>query len=256
MRSAPTILVVPSTEHRGKEMADASISLSNRYCQAIVDTGGLPWVMPCVKSKAAVAEAVRRCGGVMLTGGDDVAPERYDAKLPPKLRKHLGPVDPDRDWLDVTVIAEVFRQRKPLLAICRGVQILNVALGGTLIVDIPTQRPQALPHNRMDRKSQVVHEVSLTPGSLLAKIAGRGRLGVNSTHHQAVDRVARRLWVTASSADGMIEGLEQDPAASPQLPFLVAVQFHPERLSDRMPVWQTLFRSFVRASTASRRKAL
>jgi len=68
--------------------------------------------------------------------------------------------------------------------------------------------------------------------------------------------VARRLWVTASSADGMIEGLEQDPAASPQLPFLVAVQFHPERLSDRMPVWQTLFRSFVRASTASRRKAL
>jgi putative glutamine amidotransferase len=256
MKTAPTILIAPSTERRGKEMADASISLSNRYCQAIVDAGGLPWVMPCVKSKSAIVESVRRCDGVMLTGGDDVAPELYDAKLPPSLRKRLGPVDADRDRLDLTVIQEVFRQRKPLLAICRGVQILNVALGGTLIVDIPTQRPQALPHNRIDRKSQVVHEVSLTPGSFLAKIAGRSRLGVNITHHQAVDRVARPLQVTASSVDGIIEGLEQDPAASPRLPFLVAVQFHPERLYDRMPVWHGLFRSFVRASMAGQRKSI
>jgi len=256
MRTAPTILIAPGTERRGKEMADASISLSNRYCQAIVDAGGLPWVMPCVKSKAAIVESIRRCAGVMLTGGDDVAPELYDAKLAPSLRRRVGAVDPDRDRWELTIIEEVFRQRKALLAICRGVQILNVALGGTLIVDIPAQRPQALPHNRMDRKSQVVHEVSLTPVSLLAKIAGRSRLGVNSTHHQAVDRVARPLRVTASSTDGIIEALEQDPAASPQLPFLVAVQFHPERLYDRMPVWQALFRGFVRASAVSRRKGL
>ena len=256
MKTAPSILIVPSTERRGKEMADASISLSHRYCQAIVDAGGLPWVMPCLKSKLAIVESVRRSAGVMLTGGDDVAPEFYDAALPASLRKRLGPVDPERDRLDMAVIREVFRQRKPLLAICRGAQILNVALGGTLLVDIPTQHPQALPHNRMDRKSRVVHEVSLTPGSLLAKIAGRSRLGVNSTHHQAVDRVAGSLRVTATSADGLIEGLEQDPAASPQLPFLVAVQFHPERLCDRMPVWQALFCSFVRASAASRRKGI
>jgi putative glutamine amidotransferase len=256
MKSAPTILVVPCTERRGKEMEDASISLSNRYCQAVVDAGGLPWVMPCVKSRLAIVEAVRRCDGVMLTGGDDVAPEFYGAKLRPGLRKRLGPVDPDRDWLDLAVIREVFKQRKPLLAICRGAQILNVALGGTLIVDIPTQHPEALPHNRMDRKSQVVHEVSLTPGSLLAKIAGRSRLGVNSTHHQAVGRVARPLRVVATSADGIIEGLELDPASSPRLFFLVAVQFHPERLYDRMPVWRALFRRFVIASLDRRRKGL
>jgi putative glutamine amidotransferase len=256
MNKAPSVLIVPSTEHRGKEMADSSISLSNRYCQAIVDAGGLPWVMPGLKSRPAIRESVRRCAGVMLTGGDDVDPELYGAELPPRLKRRLGPVDPDRDQLDLAVIREVFRQRKPLLAICRGAQILNVALGGTLIVDIPSQRPQALPHNRRDRKSQVVHEVSLTSGSLLARITGRSRLGVNSTHHQAVDRVAKSLRVTATSGDGLVEALEQETAASPQLPFLVAVQFHPERLCDRMPVWQALFAGFVRACLARQRKGL
>ena len=154
-------------------------------------------------------------------------------------------VTPDggaRDLRELLLIDEVFRQRKPLLAICRGHQMLNVALGGTLVADIPSQLPRAINHRRMDRRSEIVHEVRLTPGSLLAKITGRQRLGVNSTHHQAVARVAAPLKVAAVSSDGIIEGLELKPGAASMLPFLLSVQFHPERLVDRYPEHRAIFR--------------
>ena len=105
----------------------------------------------------------------------------------------------ERDLRELILIDEVFHQRKPLLAICRGHQLLNVALGGTLIVDIPTEVPGALNHGQMDKRSEVVHEVQLTGESLLSKITGKRRLGVNSTHHQAVGRVAELLQVTGRS---------------------------------------------------------
>jgi putative glutamine amidotransferase len=141
------------------------------------------------------------------------------------------------------MIDEVFRQHRPLLAICRGHQILNIALGGTLIVDIPTQKPGAMNHQRTDLKSEKVHEVALTPGSLLAKITGERILSVNSTHHQAVGRVAKPLRVTGKSPDGIIEAMElKSPGL---LPYLLAVQFHPERLVDRYKEFLQIFESFV-----------
>jgi putative glutamine amidotransferase len=149
------------------------------------------------------------------------------------------------------VIDEVFRQHKPLLAVCRGHQILNVALGGTLVSDIPRQWPNALSHGRNEDRDQVVHDVRLTPGSLLAKIVGGLKLGVNSTHHQAVARVAPPLRVTAASDDGMVEGLELKPGGTRWLPFLLSVQFHPERLEDRYPAHQAIFQSFARVCALS-----
>jgi putative glutamine amidotransferase len=146
---------------------------------------------------------------------------------------------------ELLVIDEVFRQHKPLLAICRGHQILNVALGGTLVADIPSQRPRAIPHGRNEDRDQIVHDVRLTPGSLLAKITGGFKLGVNSTHHQAVARVAAPLQVTATSDDGMVEGLELKPGGSRWLPFLLSVQFHPERLVDRYPAHAAIFQAFA-----------
>jgi len=141
-----------------------------------------------------------------------------------------------------------------LLAICRGHQVLNVALGGTLLVDIPRQLPAALRHRQMDRKAEKVHDVHLTPESLLAKITGRRTLGVNSTHHQAVDQPAGALKVSARSADGVIEALELKPDARHRAPFLLSVQFHPERLAGRYAEHRRIFDAFSRACVMNRDK--
>ena len=243
--NAPLILVSPSTERKGTEFADASISLSNRYFDAIIAAGGVPLALPCVTSKKLVADYVSRADGLLLTGGDDVEPKLYTSKLSKKLAGKMGPTEPERDVLELMLIDEVFRQHKPLLAICRGHQILNVALGGTLIVDIPTQMPEALNHRQMEKKCEPVHSVALTPDSDLAKCTGVRRLNVNSTHHQAVGKIAAALQPVGKSADGIIEAMELKNKNT--LPFMVSVQFHPERLFDRYAEFGKLFKSFVRA---------
>ena len=124
------------------------------------------------------------------------------------------------------------------------------------VVDIARQLPAALNHQRMDKRSQVVHDVRLTDQSLLAKITGRQTLGVNSTHHQAVARVASPLQITAWSTDGVIEGLELKPEAASSLPFLLTVQFHPERLVDRYAEHQAIFRAFTGACVLHSMKKL
>ena len=153
-----------------------------------------------------------------------------------------------------TPFQEIFRQRKPLLAICRGHQILNVALGGTLIVDIPTQVPKALNHSRTDKKDKIVHEVDVAGGSILAEVAADKSLGVNSSHHQAVAKIAKPLRITAVSIDGIVEGLELEAADRHLLPYLLAVQFHPERLCAQHVEHLKLFRSFIVACHRHRRK--
>jgi putative glutamine amidotransferase len=258
MNGPPLILISPSIEKAGVEFDDQSISLSEAYPRAVADAGGIPLTTPVGISRQLLAECVRRCDGILLTGGDDIEPDLYGNGLPAKLRRTVSttPDGGERDLRELLLIDEVFRQRKPLLAICRGHQLLNVALGGTLIVDIPTQVPRALRHGRMDRRSQVVHEVRLTRESLLFKITRRQKLGVNSTHHQAVGRVAEPLQVTAASQDGVVEGMELKPEATRLLPFLLAIQFHPERLADRYPEHRAVFRAFTRACVVNRKNKL
>jgi putative glutamine amidotransferase len=256
MKPRPLILITPSSERNGAEFGDASCSLSDQYPRAIIAAGAVPWIFPCLPGAEIAAEAVRRCDGVMLTGGDDVQPCLYTDKLPDRLKKTVNPAEPARDLMELMLIQEVFHQRKPLLAICRGHQILNVALGGTLIVDIARQKPKALNHNRTDRKDKEVHKVALTPDSILTKITGKQILGVNSSHHQAVGDVAEPLRVTAVSPDGIIEALEWDHRNASQLPYLLAVQFHPERLFERRGEHLDLFRSFTRACKPKSRQSV
>jgi putative glutamine amidotransferase len=245
MTMPPAILVAPSTEREGAEFADWSVSLSNRYTDAVIAGGGAPHILPATVRREVISLAVRRCDGVLLTGGDDVDPKLYLKKLPAELAKTTGTHDAPRDTWEKLLIQEVFRQRKPLLGICRGQQMVNVALGGTLIVDIPTQVPNALNHSQMARRTEAVHDVSVKPDSLLAEIMRAETLGVNSTHHQAAGRVAGALRAVAQSRDGVIEALElKDPS---QLPFLLTVQFHPERMLDRQAVFLRIFRRFVQA---------
>lgn len=247
MTHDPLILISASTEARGAEFADTSLSLSLNYPLAIRAGGGAPWVVPCLPERDFIAASVRRCDGVLLTGGDDIEPRLYAGALPGPLQQTVHPADPTRDLFELLLLDEVFRQRKPLLAICRGHQMLNVALGGTLLVDITSQQRGAMNHARMDRKNRIVHDVQADPGSLVAKACGNTRFGVNSSHHQAVEKVAKPLRATAVSRDGIIEGLELGPADGHLLPYLLAVQFHPERLFRQHEEHLGLFRSFAGA---------
>jgi putative glutamine amidotransferase len=254
MNHRPLILIAPSTAKKGEEFADASISLSNRYADAIIAAGGLPQIFPATTDRSVCTESVQRCDGVLLTGGDDIDPQLYAQDLPEELAKTLGPLEPERDRWEAGLIAEVFEQRKPLFGICRGHQMLNVAMGGTLLVDIATQVPGALNHQRMDRKTEPVHEITLAADSLLARLGGRPTLAVNSTHHQAIGALAEGLRVVGQSSDGVIEAVElKEPA---RLPFLLAVQFHPERLIDNDGLYRQLFSSFVAACEQGRPKNL
>ena len=249
----PVILISGSTEKRGAEFGDTSLSLSMNYPMAVQAGGGMAWLLPCTPEKGFIAEAVRRCDGVLLTGGDDVNPKLYSEKLSPKLAKTVTPAAPERDLFELMLIEQVFAQRKPLLAICRGHQVLNIALGGDLIVDIPAQCPGVSNHTRMDQKNAVVHDVMLQRGSLLAQIVGKTTLGVNSTHHQAVGKIAKPFAATAVSIDGIIEGMELAGDARHLLPWLAAVQFHPERLFRQHAEHLAFFTRFVQACKRVRR---
>lgn len=249
MARAPVILISPAVEKHGDEFRDLSISLSQAYQEAVIRAGGVPMILPGTTRREVIAACVQRADGVLLTGGEDVHPALYRPELPEPLRGTVK-VTPDggaRDLRELMLVAEVLRQRKPLLAICRGHQLLNVALGGTLLVDIRSECPQAQNHSRPDRRFDIVHEARLTPDSLLAKITRTQTLGVNSTHHQAVGQVAPCLRVVARSEDGIIEAMELKPEAARWLPFLLSVQFHPERLAERCPEHRAIFEAFTRA---------
>lgn len=254
-KKAPLVLISPYTVTKGEELGDLSISLSEAYQRAIMIAGGLPLALPCIPSREMLAEMVRRCDGVLFTGGDDVDPKLYGKKLAPDLQKTLTVEGAERDLREMILVDEVFQQRKPLLAICRGHQMVNVALGGTLVVDIKKQIPGALNHRQLEKKAEVVHEARLTGDSLLAKIAGKQKLGVNSTHHQAVGRVAKPLRVTAAADDGIVEAMELRREDAGLLPYLMTVQFHPERLASRHVEHQELFNSFIRACARNRSKS-
>jgi putative glutamine amidotransferase len=248
-KNHPLILVSPGVAQRGVEFSDLSVSLSNAYCSALIGVGAIPVLLAPTTSRNVIAASVAAADGVLLSGGDDINPKLYVDELAPELAAAVGtsPDQGQRDLRELLLVDEVFRQRKPILAICRGHQMLNVALGGTLLADIPQQVPGAINHQQMDRRGEVVHRVRLTEESLVAKIVSTQRLGVNSTHHQGVGQVAEPLTATGTSPDGVIEALELKPSMRQMVPFLLSVQFHPERLADRHKEHRRIFQAFARA---------
>jgi putative glutamine amidotransferase len=213
------------------------------YRQAVLHVGGDVRV---VDSSMSVSEALADAGGLLLTGGEDIAPALYGAQPHPK----LGDVNPERDAFEVAIAAEARGRDLPIFAICRGIQLLNVAFGGTLVQDIPSEITGALDHQwsvPQHESYALAHEVWIETESLLSRLM-RERLSdadsceVNSRHHQAVQRVAHGFLVSATAPDGIIEAIE-DPAAR----FCLGVQWHPENF------WRTgrfgaLFDAFVRAA--------
>ena len=195
--------------------------------------------------------ALEGLDGVLLTGGPDIRPSLYGAE-----KQHpTVEIDDARDAYELPLAKAALERRMPLLAICRGVQVLNVAAGGTLIQDLPSERPSILNHSVTTPKTAISHDVDVVPGSLLEKIVAPqlrygGRLDVNSRHHQAIDRVAPGFVMSAAAPDGTIEAIEAKDATE-RSAFCVGVQWHPENF------WRTgesasLFESFVSAAAEGR----
>lgn len=177
--------------------------------------------------------------GLLLGGGSDVAPERYGQERLPSASLD---VDEERDDTEFPLLTNALRDAVPVLGVCRGLQVVNVGLGGTLIQDLPSQSPSEVPHDDSgDDRTNRIHPIRFDPGSRLGRIARVPEVGVNSRHHQAIDRPAAGLVVSATAPDGTIEAVEAADG-----PWLVAVQWHPENLRDD-EVSRRLFREFVEA---------
>lgn len=175
--------------------------------------------------------------GVVLAGGPDVSPARFNAEVPSHLVE-LVRIDQARDWLEWQVLGEADRRRLPVLAICRGMQVLNVYHGGTLRLDLGAEGFTSINHRQRDRIHETVHDVVIAEGRLRS-IVGAERLPVNSSHHQAVRKVAPGLRVVAHAPDGVIEGVESADGR------LIGVQWHPERLFDTQEAARRLFSDLV-----------
>jgi putative glutamine amidotransferase len=209
------------------------------YVRSIQDAGGNAVLLP-PRTAAASVILVGALDGLMLTGGADVDPATYGQERRPETNSP----DPIRDAAEIALVRRAVRLGLPILAICRGQQVLNVALGGDLFQDIVAEGASEVRHDvRDDGRGHIAHPVEVDPGSWLANTTGARSLMVNSLHHQAVRRVARGLRVTATSPDGIIEGLESPSRR------VVAVQSHPEELGGE--TWaRRLFRGFVAAARA------
>ena len=208
------------------------------YTDALAKVGLVPLVVPPLASSAAPA-ILDGVDGLLVTGGEDVAPARYDEQPHPTVEAHEG-----RDESEISLVLEAQRRRMPTLAICRGIQVVNVALGGSLVQDIPSQCPNAIDHDPKSDRQDRIHEVRVDATSRLAQALGTDCLTTNSFHHQALARVASELRVTARTEDGIIEGAEStDPVW-----WMLAVQWHPEELINGPEPWdRNLFAAFARA---------
>ena len=210
------------------------------YVESVRRAGGEPIVLDWEQLSAADAAAT--IDGLVLTGGPDVNPERYGE--PPHPSTH--PADSQRDAFELELVGSALARETPLLAICRGLQVLNVAAGGTLIQDIPSEQPAAEPHQVNEPKNAAAHTVRLELGSTVARLLGTTETTVNSRHHQAVRTTGHGLVVTAVSPDGIVEGLEK-----PDARFCVAVEWHPENFVESGE-FLPLFEGLVKAARGTR----
>lgn len=212
-------------------------ALKQDYLDAVAGAAAVPLVIAPEATPAADL-VVSRVDGLMLVGGVDVHPANYGEAL---LNDTVDP-GPERDALELALLKSALKRGLPVLAICRGHQVLNVARGGTLWQDLPAQRPDGLSHSQRGDPHSAGHEVQIAEGSLLHRIVGADRLGTNSFHHQAVRRLGQDLRPTAWSSDGLVEALE-DPAHR----FVLGVQWHPEEMLNH-PRHRALFDAFAEAA--------
>lgn len=208
------------------------------YVRAVERAGGIPLLVPPLTDEASLRAVCTRLDGLLLSGGTDIAPARYGQQPMPECQEP----ELERDASELAMARWSLEHGLPILGICRGMQLLNVATGGTLYQDIATQQPEAQRHECSDLPRDTrSHAIRVRPDSRLAAILGTTEHPVNSLHHQAVRDLGEGVRIVAQAPDGIAEGLE-----FPAHPFAVAVQFHPEELEQTDEVSRQLFAAFVR----------
>ena len=233
-RRKPVIGIAPG--YKGAEYSN----LRRTYTDAILRSGGIPFILPQVSDASSASEILRHVDGVMLTGGVDLDPAYYGEAV----LNETVEVDSHRDTVDILYARAAIEGRLPVLAICRGEQLMNVVLGGSLYQDLPTQKPSGIMHRQKEDGIVPTHEISVERESMLYRIMGSDRLKVNSLHHQAVKDLSPLVTVTARADDGVVEAYESNEKGR----WLLAVQFHPEVLVRVDYSWLKLFKAFVKAA--------
>ena len=219
------------------------VRLNAAYVHALESVGLVPLVIPPLLDANAGRRVLDVAAGLVLTGGEDVEPARYGADPHPE----LGPVNCHRDETELALLARARELGLPTFAICRGVQVVNVGLGGTLVQDLPSERDDVGAHELDDERGSRVHGVRLDPSSRLASIVGAQSFDVNSIHHQAIDRLGESVRINAHADDGTVEGVE---SSDPNW-WMVGVQWHPEELTATPEPWdRRLFAAFADACRA------
>lgn len=218
-----------------------SWAMSQRYVLALTNAGAIPWLIPLVDDET-LRGIYEKLDGVFLPGGADIDPAAY-GETPHPL---CDTTDRERDRVELALATWAIADGKPVLGVCRGMQLINVAAGGSLFQDIADQKREAIKHDYFSRGGQtfrrdyLAHDVDITAGTRLAKVFGEGAIRVNSMHHQAVRDIGRGLRPTAVASDGLVEGLESDNGN-----YVVAVQWHPESLTESQESARRLFEDFV-----------
>ena len=215
-----------------------NITIGQDYINAVIRAHAMPMLLPLTPDRDLMRALLSRVDGLLLTGGNDVGPNMYGEEILPC----CGETAPQRDEMEFPLCRMALEMDMPILAICRGHQVLSTALGGDMYQDIETQFSRELKHPRSDMPRDKVHSVLVEKGALLHKITGLEELGVNSRHHQAVRTPGQGLTVNARATDGLIESVEL-----PGRRFVLGVQWHPESLADRYPEAQALFNAFAEA---------
>ncbi len=238
----PVIGVIASRYARPSGNSTLS-GIGEQYLLAVEAGGGIPLLIHLTRDAMVLQAHYQRCDGLLFAGGGDVDPAIFGQTPHPK----LGTVEPLRDEVELALARRAIDDRKPVLGICRGIQLLNIALGGTLYQDIPSELPEASDHYasaQVPGRAHLAHPIVLEPGSWLAARLGTDALPGNTFHHQALRDIAQRLRVTGRAPDGVVEAVEGTGPG-----FVIGVQCHPEELWERAdPRWAQLFIGFVEAA--------
>ncbi len=236
--------IIGVTTYQGKNDEGFPISAVQRaYIDSLIAAGCIPLLIPSSLSGKMLQPLLSHLDGVLFTGGGDIGIDRFYGEP----HHRITNVDPERDSIELSLLAAFIEMKKPFLGICRGFQMINVGLGGSLFTDIGDQKPGALKHDYYPDypRTYLAHKVEVIKGTRLAKILGETEILVNSLHHQGAKELSPGLVQSAFAPDGLVEGIEL-----PDHPFGIAVQWHPEWLKDQPPM-RHLFESFVEVSKRS-----
>ena len=217
---------------------DGFLSSPHSYFSSVEKSGGLPLIIPFLENDDTIDRLVALCDGFLFSGGNDIAPERYgENKI-----EQCGEIAPLRDELEFKLLDKLLKTEKPILAVCRGAQLINVAFGGTLIQDIPTESPSSVSHRQTEPKFSHSHSVNVKEGTPLFDLVKKTRIPANSFHHQAIKTLADGLQVMATADDGVIEAVWHTEKR-----YIRAYQWHPERLFDIDQNSVAIFEDFIKS---------